>query len=86
MSTGRIELLIFLVLYFITLPLQISTTGSILRQGSIPLVVLTAVLSGLVLALFWALLANAIVATQVVEDGTLASLVVRIYDLSNPLF
>jgi hypothetical protein len=47
------------------------------RQGSTALVVLTAIHAGLVAALFWALIANALVATQVVEDGTPSSLVVR---------
>ncbi|KAF8886725.1 chitin synthase III catalytic subunit [Infundibulicybe gibba] len=53
----------------------IISTGSLLEQGSTALVVLTAVHAGVVAALFWALLANAVVATQVVEDGTLSSLV-----------
>jgi hypothetical protein len=46
-------------------------------QGSTSLVVITAIHAGLVAALFWTLLANALVATQVVEDGTRSSLVVR---------
>lgn len=66
------------MLYLFTLPLQLITTGSLLEQGSTALIALTAVHAGAVVALFWALLANAIVATQVVEDGTLASLVVRL--------
>lgn len=37
---------------------------------------LTAIHAGVVAATFWALLANAIVSTQVVEDGTLSSLIV----------
>jgi hypothetical protein len=74
--TGRIELRIFLVIYLITLPLQLITNGSLLQQGSTALVALTAIHVGAVVALFWSLLANAIVATQVVEDGTFASLVV----------
>ena len=75
---GRVELRTFLMLYLFTLPLQLITTGSLLEQGSTALIALTAVHAGAVVALFWALLANAIVATQVVEDGTLASLVVRL--------
>ena len=67
----------FLGLYFLTLAFQIVTTGSFLEQGSIPLVVITAIHAGLVITLFWSLLANALVATQVVEDGTLSSLIVR---------
>jgi hypothetical protein len=65
------------MLYLFTLPLQLITTGSLLEQGSTALVAITALHVGAIVALFWALLANAIVATQVVEDGTLASLVVR---------
>jgi hypothetical protein len=56
--------------------LQLLTTGGVLRQGSTALVALTAVHAGVVAALFWGLLANAVVATQVVEDGTWSSLVV----------
>ncbi|KIK06332.1 hypothetical protein K443DRAFT_674320 [Laccaria amethystina LaAM-08-1] len=74
-AVGRVELRTFLGLYLLTLPLQLLTTGSLLEQGSTALVVLTAIHAGVVAGLFWALLANAIVATQVVEDGTLSSLV-----------
>ncbi|KAI0028091.1 chitin synthase III catalytic subunit [Vararia minispora EC-137] len=74
-AVGRFELQIFLVMYLITLPLQILTTGSFLEQGSNALAILTAIHAGSVAALFWALLGNAIVATQVVEDGTISSLV-----------
>jgi len=75
--TGRSEFRIFLIMYFISLPFQLLTTGAVLQQGSTALVALTALHAGVVAALFWALLGNAIVSTQVVEDGTLSSLVVR---------
>lgn len=74
---GRLEHRAFLIIYLLTLPFQIITTGSFLEQGSTPLVVLTAVHAGLVAALFWALLANAIVSLQVVDDGSPSSLIVR---------
>ncbi|KAH7912748.1 chitin synthase III catalytic subunit [Hygrophoropsis aurantiaca] len=74
-AVGRVELRIFFGLYLLTLPFQLITTGSFLQQGSTPLVALTAIHAGLVTTLFWALLGNAIVATQVVEDGTLSSIV-----------
>lgn len=74
--TGRIELRLFLVLYFLSLPFQLLTTGSVLEQGSLGLTVITAIHGGIVAALFWGLLANALVATQVVEDGTFSSLIV----------
>ena len=73
---GRIEIRIFLILYLLTLPFQLLTTGSVLQQGTKALVIITAIHAGLVAALFWGLLANALVATQVVEDGTSGSLVV----------
>jgi len=71
-----VELLFFLICYFFTLAFQIVTTGSLLEQGSTPLLAVTAIHAGLVVALFWLLLANAIVATQVVDDGGLSSLIV----------
>ncbi|KAG1843298.1 chitin synthase III catalytic subunit [Suillus subalutaceus] len=74
-AVGRVELRIFFILYLLTLPFQLITTGSFITQGSTALVVLTALQAGLVATLFWTLLANAIVATQIVEDGTLSSIV-----------
>ena len=74
---GRSEFRVFLLLYFLSLPFQLLTTGAVLQQGSTALVVLTAMHAGIVAALFWTLLGNAIVSTQVVEDGTLSSLIVR---------
>ncbi|KAJ3859579.1 chitin synthase III catalytic subunit [Lentinula novae-zelandiae] len=73
-AVGRVELRNMLIVYFITLPFQLITNGSLLQQGSTVLVVLTAIHAALVATLFWALLANALVSTQVVEDGTMASL------------
>ena len=74
-SSGRVKLRTFLSLY-LTLPLQLPTTGSLLEQGSTALAVFTAIHAGLVAGLSWALLANAIVTTKVIEDGTLRGLVV----------
>jgi hypothetical protein len=74
-AVGRSELQVFLVFYLISLPLQLITTGSLLEQGSTALVALTAVHAAIVAALFWSLLANALIATQVVEDGTPSSLI-----------
>ncbi|KAH9159637.1 chitin synthase III catalytic subunit [Lactarius sanguifluus] len=66
-AVGRVELRAFLVVYLFTLPLQLVTTGSFLQQGQHH--------PRAVAALFWTLLGNAIVATQVVEDGTPSSLI-----------
>ncbi|TFK81589.1 hypothetical protein K466DRAFT_557746 [Polyporus arcularius HHB13444] len=62
-------------MYLITLPLQLLSTGAFLEQGSTALTAISAVHAGFVAATFWALLGNAIVSTQVVEDGTMSSLV-----------
>jgi hypothetical protein len=47
-----------------------------LKQTGTPIVVLTAIHLGLVAALGWALIGNAIVSLQWVEDGTISSLAV----------
>ncbi len=60
-------------MYLITLPLQLLSTGAFLEQGSTALTAISAVHAGFVAATFWALLGNAIVSTQVVEDGTMSS-------------
>lgn len=73
-AVGRVEFRYFLILYLLTLPFQLLTNGGLLEQGSTALVALTSIHAGLVAALFWALLANGLVATQVVEDGTFSSL------------
>ncbi|KAI1784646.1 chitin synthase III catalytic subunit [Ganoderma leucocontextum] len=73
-AVGRVEFRIFLALYFLTIPFQLLSTGSFLEQGSTALTAITAIHAGFVAATFWALLGNAIVSTQLVEDGTISSL------------
>ncbi|KIM69368.1 hypothetical protein SCLCIDRAFT_103250 [Scleroderma citrinum Foug A] len=74
-AVGRTEIRIFFFIYLVTLPFQLLTTGSVLEQGSTSLVALTAIHAGLVATLFWSLLGNAVVATQVVEDGSPSALI-----------
>ncbi|KAF9264772.1 hypothetical protein L218DRAFT_972373 [Marasmius fiardii PR-910] len=74
-AVGRVEFRFFLILYLLTLPFQLLTTGSLLEQGSTALVALTAIHAGLVATLFWSLLSNALVATQFIEDGTISSII-----------
>jgi len=74
-AVGRVEFRIFLFLYLISLPLNLISTGSLLEQNSKGLVIVTAIHAGVVAAVFWSILANGIVATQVVEDATLSSLI-----------
>lgn len=75
-AVGRVELRTLLMVYALSLPFNAISTGSFLQQGSRPLVVITAVHAGIVASFFWGLLANAIVATQIVEDGTWSSIMV----------
>ena len=82
-AVARVEFRAFLVLYLATLVLQVLTTGAVLAQGSPALVVLTAIHAAAVAATFWALLGTGIVSTQVVEDGTLSSLIVSALVLGN---
>ncbi|CAE6527791.1 unnamed protein product [Rhizoctonia solani] len=74
-AVGRVELRALLVLYLLTLPFQLLDTGALLKQATTHLSVLTAIHMGLIATTFWMLLGNGIVATQVVEDGTMSSLV-----------
>ncbi|KAH9948055.1 chitin synthase III catalytic subunit [Amylocystis lapponica] len=74
-AVGRVELRLFLILYLLTLPLQLITTGSFLEQGSTALTAISAVHAGLVATTFWTLLGNGLISTQLVEDGTLSSLI-----------
>lgn len=61
MGIARIELLYFLTLYLVSIPLQLVTTSSFLHQGSTALIAVTAVHAGIVAALFWCLLGECIV-------------------------
>jgi len=84
-AVGRIEIRAMLVLYAVSLAFQAITTASILEQGSLPLLILTALHAGVVAAFFWTLLGTALVATQYVEDGTPSSLI-PYYGLAGILF
>jgi len=66
-AVGRVELRMFLLAYALHSALTIITMSSILMQGTTALAVLSAVHIAVVAALFWILLGNALVATQVVE-------------------
>jgi len=74
-AVGRVEFRFFLMMYLLSLPFNLLTTGGIFEQGGKVIAILTAVHAGIVAALFWTLLGNAIIATQVVEDGTPSALI-----------
>lgn len=59
------ELRAFLGAYILTLILQILTNGAVLEQGSTPILILTAIHAAIVAGMFWFLVFNGIVATQV---------------------
>ncbi|TFK37360.1 hypothetical protein BDQ12DRAFT_724202 [Crucibulum laeve] len=52
-----------------------AAVASLLEQHLLPLVAPTAIHAGSVAALFWAFLANALAAAQVVKDGTTSNMV-----------
>jgi len=72
---GLVEFRSLLALYLLSCIFQLLSTGSFLEQTSTALVVLTAIHLGLVAALGWAILCNAFVSLQWVEDGTMSSMV-----------
>ncbi|KAG8826511.1 hypothetical protein FRC19_008763 [Serendipita sp. 401] len=74
-AVGRVELRTLLLLYVLSLGLQIVTNGSVLRQGGTPIVALTAIHAAVTAAFFWFLIFNGVVATQIIEDGTMSSLI-----------
>lgn len=84
-AVGRVEIRALLVWYAVSLILQAITTSGILKQGTIPLIILTVLHTAVVVSLFWLLLGNALVATQFVEDGTPSSLI-PYYGLAAILF
>ncbi|WWC92120.1 uncharacterized protein L201_007074 [Kwoniella dendrophila CBS 6074] len=73
-AVGRIELKFFLFLYGLHSAFQIITMSSLLQQGSTVLSVLSSIHIAIIATLFWVLLGNALIATQVVEDGTAAAI------------
>nr|ODN96130.1 hypothetical protein L204_03821 [Cryptococcus depauperatus CBS 7855] len=74
-AVGRTELRLLLVAYGIHSGLQLVTMTSLLEQGSKGLAVVSAIHVAVIVLTFWLLLGNALIATQVVEDGTAAALV-----------
>ncbi|GAA5971246.1 hypothetical protein JCM11641_008280 [Rhodosporidiobolus odoratus] len=74
-AVGRVEITLFFVLYAIVQGLQLADNSALLRAGSLALTWVTAVHVGILVALFWVLVWVAFLSLQVVEDGTLGSLI-----------
>ena len=66
-------------MYVHTLPLQLLTTGFLLHQGTRAPVILTVLHAARVVAIFQGLLADVLVAMQIIEDGTLRRFTVNTY-------
>ncbi|EIW69847.1 hypothetical protein M231_00980 [Tremella mesenterica] len=74
-AVGRMELRLLLIVFGLHSVFQLLTMSSIFEQGSTALSILSSIHLGFVAVFFWLLLGNALIATQVVEDGTPAALV-----------
>ncbi|KAH8918522.1 hypothetical protein BT69DRAFT_1225310 [Atractiella rhizophila] len=74
-AVARLEILLLFVIYALTCIFQLVDTGAFLRQGSTALVWVSGIHQGLVVGFFWSLAWIAFLQFQVVEDGTLSSIV-----------
>ncbi|GAA6048053.1 hypothetical protein JCM3770_000168 [Rhodotorula araucariae] len=74
-AVGRIEMMTLFVLYAAVQGAQLADNSALLRAGSLALTWVTAVHVGLLVGLFWVLLWCSFLSLQIVEDGTLLSLV-----------
>ncbi|TYJ55627.1 hypothetical protein B9479_003659 [Cryptococcus floricola] len=74
-AVGRIELRLLLLSYGLYAALQAVTMSSVLAQGGKALAILSAIHVAVGVVTAWLLLGNALIATQVVEDGTAAAIV-----------
>ncbi|BGP22028.1 chitin synthase export chaperone [Rhodotorula toruloides] len=74
-AVGRVEMTILFVMYAAVQGLQLADNSALLKQGSLALTWVTAVHVGMLVALFWVLVWVAFLSLQVVEDGTLLSII-----------
>lgn len=74
-AVGRIEYTILFLMYALVQGAQLADNSGLLRQGSLAISWVTAVHTGLLVGLFWVLVWAAFLSLQIVEDGTLFSLI-----------
>ncbi|GAA5841240.1 hypothetical protein JCM3766R1_001710 [Sporobolomyces carnicolor] len=74
-AVARVEITVLFVMYALVQGAQLADNSALLRAGSIALTWITAAHVGLLVGLFWVLVWVAFLSLQVVEDGTLLSLV-----------
>lgn len=72
-AVGRKEMNVVFIGYILILAAQIIDSGGFLDEQSKVVVIASAVHIGLIAGTFWALLINALVGYQIVEDGTFLS-------------
>ncbi|KAJ9098831.1 hypothetical protein QFC20_005885 [Naganishia adeliensis] len=75
-AVGRAEMVHLFMVFAATLVVKIFTTGNVLKQGSAAISVLSALHVGLLALSGWILLLNAAVAFQLLEDGSVSSLLI----------
>ncbi|KAI5479279.1 chitin synthase export chaperone [Pseudohyphozyma bogoriensis] len=73
-AVARVEMRIFFLMYALVQGAQLVDTGAFLRAGGTALTWVSAIHLGLVVGLFWCLLWIAFLSLQVVEDGTIPSI------------
>ncbi|GAA5823031.1 hypothetical protein JCM5353_007864 [Sporobolomyces roseus] len=74
-AVGRVEITVLFVMYALVQGAQLADNSALLRAGSVALTWITAAHVGLLVGLFWVLVWVAFLSLQVVEDGTLLSLI-----------
>ncbi|GAA5861883.1 hypothetical protein JCM1840_006863 [Sporobolomyces johnsonii] len=74
-AVGRVEITILFLMYALVQGAQLADTGALMRAGSVALTWVTSVHVGLLVGLFWVLVWVAFLSLQIVEDGTLISLI-----------
>ncbi|GAA5937737.1 hypothetical protein JCM3775_002116 [Rhodotorula graminis] len=74
-AVGRVEYTVLFVMYALVQGAQLADNSALLRAGSLALTWVTAVHVGLLVGLFWVLLWCSFLSLQIVEDGTLLSLI-----------
>jgi len=75
-AVGRVEITVLFVMCALVQGAQLADNSALLRAGSIALTWITAAHVGLLVGLFWVLVWVAFLSLQIVEDGTLLSLIV----------
>ncbi|BGP53280.1 hypothetical protein JCM8202v2_000839 [Rhodotorula sphaerocarpa] len=74
-AVGRVEYTVLFLMYAIVQGLQLADNSGLMQQGTVAISWVTAVHTGFLVGLFWNLVWAAFLSLQIVEDGTLFSLI-----------